>query len=92
MEIAINIPKERINGNQVTLSVTDIINITKDYQISCIREFIKENHSDWSKDKLDFVTKRAFEIFDNIERGEDERLAIDEAEDEWKSRIRKEVR
>lgn len=86
MNITINVPKERINGNKITLTTMELININQQYLSESLREFIEFNHSDWSKDKIDYVSSRAFELFDNIERGEDEQLCIKEAEKEWEEK------
>lgn len=49
-------------------------------------EYIAENHQDWSSEKIEFVSERAYEILMEMEENsENETYAIDSALDEWEA-------
>lgn len=83
MHIEITIPEERIDGNKITLNVCEIINIKRTYEVESIKEYVEENHSDWTMEKVNAVSTRAWELFDDVERGDEEAFAINQAELEW---------
>lgn len=83
MHIEITIPEERIDGNIVTLDMGEILNIKRTYGVESIKEYVRDNHPDWSDEKICFVSKRAFDLFEDVERGDEELQAIKQAENEW---------
>lgn len=83
MHIEITIPEERINGNKITLNICEIIDIKRTYEVESIKEYVGENNSEWSVEKVNAVLTRVWELLDDVERGDEESLAIKQAELEW---------
>ncbi len=92
MDIKVKVNKENIKVNgeiaEVTLSFEQAIRIEKEVGIYCIKEYVSENIADdsWSDEKIDFVSRVAYEKFDEAERGEEEYDSIMEAIETYKEK------
>lgn len=70
----------------IELTDEQIIQIHKYFERQCMLEYIDENHQDWSSEKIEFVSERAYEILMEMEENsENETYAIDSALDEWEA-------
>lgn len=70
----------------IELTDEQIIQIHKYFEQHCMFEYIAENHQDWSSEKIEFVSERAYEILMEMEENsENETYAIDSALDEWEA-------
>jgi hypothetical protein len=70
----------------IELTDEQIIQIHKYFEQQCMFEYISENHQDWSSEKIEFVSERAYEILMEMEENsENETYAIDSALDEWEA-------
>lgn len=86
MKIEIELKKDMIHGTKVILQDEEIIRVHKFFEKECMSEYVSENNTDWSDEKIEFVSNRAYEICDENVSGEDEQYAIQKAIEEWEKR------
>lgn len=67
----------------IELSDEEIIKIHKFYERQCLLEFVANNNTDWSDEKIEFVANRAYEILQEDINDENEHYAIESAWEEW---------
>lgn len=91
MNIKVEVNKEDIKdkGDKVvvSLSFAQATEIEKKVGIYCIKEYVSENIADdsWPDEKIDFVSRVAYEKFNETERGDEEYDCIIEAIEEYKN-------
>lgn len=71
------------NGVEITLNEEAIIKIHNYFESQCLLEFVGNNNRDWSDEKIEFVTERAFDILKEFDNSDNEHYAIDSAVEEW---------
>ena len=67
----------------IELSDEEIIKIHKFYERQCLLEFVANNNTDWSDEKIEFVANRAYEILQEDINYENKHYAIESAWEEW---------
>ena len=59
------------------------ISLAKYFEKQCLLEYVGNNNTDWSDEKIEFVTERAFDILKEVDNSDNEHYAIDSAVEEW---------
>ena len=88
MNVIANMKEKKIiiareNLLDVELNMSDMVKINSLYEVMCMREYLEDIYPNWPEKKLEFVSERTCEIFDDAQHGDEESLAIAKAVKEW---------
>jgi len=71
------------NGLKIILNEEQIMKVHQYFEKQCLLEYVGNNNTDWSDEKIEFVTERAFDILKEFDNSDNEHYAIDSAVEEW---------
>ena len=54
------------NGLKIILNKEQIMKVHQYFEKQCLLEYVGNNNTDWSDEKIEFVTERAFDILKEV--------------------------